>query len=170
MPEREAERSPPGEDRVRIGLEWFANPHTLADFHKRFKHEDPEIIRRHSHKEGLALGQKLVRQLGIEGDDEQAIAALLTEVVQFEPTAKILSVGEGKVLLRNSGFCPVMTACLSLDLPWGWTCEVLGWPFFHGLASALNPKVDLRVTKRRLKGDPCCDHLFEMGEGRLILQ
>jgi hypothetical protein len=64
--------------------------------------------------------------------------------------------------------CPVMAACLSLNLPWGWMCEVLGWPFFHGLASAVNPKVDLRMVRRRMKGDPYCDHLFEMGEGKLI--
>ena len=160
----------PNEENVSITLDWFVNPQTLAGFHKRFRDEKPEIIRKHSYEGGLALGRKLIQQLGIEGDDEEAIAALLREVLQFEPTAQILSVGDGKVLLRNSGFCPVMAACLSLDLPWGWMCEVLGWPFFHGLASAVNPKVDLSMVNRRLKGNPYCDHLFEIGEGRLILE
>lgn len=158
------------DDSPSISLDWFVNPQTLADFHEKFKDENPEVIKKHSYQEGLAVGRRLIEQLGIEGDDEQAIAALLQEVLQFEPTAKIVAVGEGKVLLRNSGFCPVMAACLSLDLPWDWMCRVLGWPFFHGLASAVNPKVDLSMTKRRLKGDPCCDHIFEMGEGRLIAE
>jgi len=163
-------RSLSNEDSLSVTLDWLVNPQTLADFHKRFRHEKPELIRKHSCEGGLALGRKLIQQLGIEGNDEEAIAALLREVLQFEPTAEILSVGDGKVLLRNSGFCPLMVACLSLDLPWGWMCEVLGWPFFHGLASAVNPKVDLSMVKRRLKGDPYCDHLFEIGEGRLILE
>jgi hypothetical protein len=156
------------EDGSSITLDWFVNPQTLADFYEKFKGEKTEVIQKRSYEEGLALGRKLLEQLGIEGNDEHAIAALLREVLQFEPTAKILSEGEGKLLLRNAGFCPVMAACLSLNLPWGWMCEVLGWPFFHGLASAVNPKVDLRMVRRRMKGDPYCDHLFEMGEGKLI--
>jgi len=59
-----------------------------------------------------------------------------------------------------------MTAALSLNLPWTWLCEVLGWPFFHGLASAVNPKFDMTMVKRREKGDSCCEHLFQMGEGK----
>jgi hypothetical protein len=152
-----------------ITMDWFVNPQTLADFHHAFKDEKPEVIRKHSYDEGLALGRQLVEQLGIEGDDEKAIASVLAEVLRFEPTAEIISVGKGSVLLRNSGFCPVMAACLSLNLPWGWMCEVLGWPFFHGLASAVNPRVDLSMVRRRLKGDPYCDHLFEIGQGRLII-
>lgn len=159
------------EDSLSISLDWFVNPQTLADFHERFKDEDPDVIKKHTFSQGVAVGQKLVQQLSVEGDDEETIAALLKEVLQFEPTAKILSVGEGQVLLRNSGFCPVMAACMSLDLPWGWMCEVLGWPFFHGLASAVDPTVDLSMVKRRLKGDPYCDHIFHVaGEGKLIVK
>lgn len=170
MSENEDSRSPGDENSLSITLDWFVNPQTLAEFHERFKDEQPEFIQKHSYEEGLALGRKLVEQLGIEGKDEQAIATVLQEVLQFEPTAQIVSVKEGRVLLRNSGFCPVMAACLSLNLPWGWMCEVLGWPFFHGLASAVNPKVDLIMVKRRMKGDPYCDHIFQIGEGRLTIE
>lgn len=152
-----------------IPADWFVNPQVLGDFYERFKDRSPEEIRRFSYEQGIALGRSIIEQRGIKGDDEKAIAALLRAVLRDEPTAKILKVGEGKVLLRNSGFCPLMTACLSMNLPWTWMCSVLGWPFFHGLASAVNPRVDLSMTKRRAKGDPYCDHLFEIGEGRLIL-
>ena len=46
--------------------------------------------------------------------------------------------------------------------------RVLGWPFFHGLASAVNPKIGLKMVAWRGKGAPYCDHLFEIGEERLI--
>ena len=152
-----------------IPADWFVNPQVLGDFYERFKDRSPEEIRRFSYEQGKALGQSIIEQMGIKGNDEKAVAALLRFVLKDEPTAKIMREGEGKVLLRNSGFCPLMTACLSMNLPWTWMCSVLGWPFFHGLASAVNPKMDLRMTKRREKGDPYCDHIFEIGEGRLIL-
>ena len=149
--------------------DWFVNPQVLADFYHRYKDRPPDEIKKFSYDQGLSLSKKLIDELGIKGNDERAIAELLRAVLRDEPTAKIISIAEGKVLLRNSGFCPLMTACLSLNLPWAWLCENLGWPFFHGLASSVNPKVNLSLIKRRAKGDPYCDHLFEIGEGRLIL-
>jgi len=97
------------------------------------------------------------------------VASVLRAVLRDEPTAKITNIEGGRVLLRNSGFCPLMTACASMNLPWTWLCSSLGWPFFHGLASAINPKVNLTFAKRRERGDPYCDHIFEIGEGRLII-
>ena len=110
-----------------------------------------------------------MKQAGITGNGIPAIATLLRVVLKDEPTATVNDLGSGKLLLRNAGFCPLMTACLSMDLPWTWLCSVLGWPFFHGLASAVNPGVNLSMMRRREKGDPCCDHVFEIGQGKLIL-
>lgn len=152
-----------------IPRDWFVNPTVLGEFYRRFKDHTQEEIRKVSFEQGLAVGRSVKEQLRIEGDDTGAIAAVLKAVLKDEPTAEILGVEKGRVLLRNSGFCPLMTACLSLDLPWTWLCSVLGWPFFHGLASAVNPKVDLTMTKRREMGDPTCDHIFEIGEGKLII-
>ncbi|GEM_PF-1574895 len=150
--------------------DWYVNPQVLGEFYERFKDTPKNEIKEFSFNQGLSLGKMIIEKAGIKGNDERALAALLREFLKEEPTAKILHVGEGKVLLRNSGFCPLMTAALSLNLPWTWLCEVLGWPFFHGLASAINPKVNLKMIKRREKGDPYCDHLFEMeGEGKLLI-
>ena len=154
---------------ISLPKDWFVNPQVLGEFYEKFKDKPREEIIKFSFNQGLALGRDVIKQLGIKGNDEKAIAAVLREVLKDEPTAKIIRVEEGKVLLRNSGFCPLMTAALSLGLPWTWLCEVLGWPFFHGLASAVNPRIDLKMIKRRAKGDPYCDHLFELGTGKLIL-
>lgn len=154
---------------ITIPEDWFINPRALLDFYKKYKDRSSEEIKRFSYEQGLALGRAIIERNEIKGDDEKAIAALLKVVLKDEPSAEILSVGEGKVLQRNSGFCPLMTACLSLNLPWAWLCESLGWPFFHGLASAIDPKINLIMTKRRMKGDPYCDHIYERGEGKIIL-
>jgi len=149
--------------------DWFVNPRVLGEFYRKYKDHPIEEIRSLSFQQGLAYGRSVKERLGIEGDDVEAIAAVLREVLKDEPTAEIIEVSERRVVLRNSGFCPLMAACLSLNLPWTWLCSALGWPFFHGLASAVNPKVNLTMTKRREKGDPYCDHIFEIGEGKLIL-
>jgi hypothetical protein len=149
--------------------DWFVNPRVLGEFYGKYKNHKIEEIRKVSFEQGVALGRSLKKQIGIEGENTKAIAALLRIVLKDEPTAKIMEVEQGKVLLRNSGFCPLMTACLSMDLPWTWLCSALGWPFFHGLASAINQKVNLTMTMRREKGAPYCDHVFEIGEGKLII-
>lgn len=153
---------------ISISGDWFVNPRALLQFHEKYRDRPVEEIRRFSYEQGLTTGRAMIEQLGIKGKDENAIMALLGAVLKDEPSAKILSVGGGKVLLRNSGFCPVMTAALSLNLPWAWLCQVLGWPFFHGLASAVDPQVNLTMARCRVKGNHSCDHIFEKGEGRLI--
>ena len=153
---------------ITIPGDWFVNPKVLGEFYKKYKNHEIKEIRKVSYEQGLAFGQQLKKQLGTHGEDTQAIAALLRNVLKDEPTAKVTT-EEGRVLLRNSGFCPLMTACLSMNLPWTWLCSSLSWPFFHGLASAVNPKVDLTMMTRRESGAPYCDHVFEIGEGRLII-
>jgi hypothetical protein len=149
--------------------DWFVNPKVLVEFYVKYKNHRIEEIRKVSFDQGVILGSSLKKQMRIEGEGTEAIAALLRVVLKDEPTAKIIEVKEGRVLLRNSGFCPLMTACLSMNLPWTWLCSALGWPFFHGLASAVNPKVNLTMTLRRELGAPYCDHVFEIGEGKLII-
>ncbi len=148
--------------------DWFVNPKVLEEFYRKYKNLDVKEIRKVSFNQGLELGQTLKKQLDLHGEDTTAIANLLRAVLKDEPTAKVTT-EKGRVLLRNSGFCPLMTACLSMNLPWTWLCSALGWPFFHGLASAINPRVDLTMTKRREQGAPYCDHVFEIGEGKLII-
>ena len=152
-----------------IPSDWFVNPKVLGEFYGKYKNYKIDEIRKVSFEQGLTLGLSLRKQLGILGMDVESIAVLLKAVLKDEPTAKVMNVENGRVLLRNSGFCPLMTACLSMNLPWTWLCSSLGWPFFHGLASAINPKVNLNMINRREKGSPYCDHIFEIGDGKLIV-
>jgi hypothetical protein len=154
---------------ITIPGDWFSKPNVLGEFYRMHRNRPIEDIRKVSFEEGLAFGHMLKEKMGIKGDDAEAMASLLKVVLKDEPTAKIISVEKRKVVLRNSGFCPLMTACLSMNLPWTWLCSSLGWPFFHGLVSSVNPKVNLTMSKRREKGDPYCEHVFEIGEGKLIL-
>ena len=152
-----------------IPEDWFVNPNVLGEFYRKYRDRPIEEIRKISFEQGLALGSLVKGQLGIKGTGPDAISSVLKAVLRNEPTAKVTNLEGDKVLLRNAGFCPLMTACISMNLPWTWLCSALGWPFFHGLASAVNQNVDLIMEKRREKGDPCCDHIFRIGEGRLIL-
>jgi hypothetical protein len=154
---------------LKIPGDWFTNPKVLEEFYKQYRNYPVEEIRRVSFEQGLAFGRSMKVQLGLEGDDVETLATVLRAVLRDEPTAKVMSVEGGRVHLRNSGFCPLMTVSLSMNLPWTWLCNGLGWPFFHGIASAVNPKMNLTMTKRREKGDPYCDHIFEVGEGKLII-
>jgi hypothetical protein len=154
---------------ITIPADWFTNPKTLGEFYKEYRDRPIEEIRAVSFEQGLAVGRVIKEEMNIRGDNIEAIATLLGAVLKDEPTAKLLRAEKDRLTLRNSGFCPLMTACLSMNLPWAWLCSALGWPFFHGLASAINPKVNLTMSKRREKGDPYCDHIFEIGQGCLIL-
>jgi hypothetical protein len=149
--------------------DWFVNPRVLDEFHKKYGGYPTGEIRKVSYEQGLAFGRSIKAELDLKGEDIETLAIVLRAAMRDEPTAKIMGVEEGRIHLRNSGFCPLMTACLSMNLPWTWLCSVLGWPFFHGLAAAVNPMIDLTMTKRREKGDPYCDHIFEIGEGKLII-
>lgn len=155
---------------LKIPGDWYVNPKVLGEFYDTYKNHPVEEIRKVSFKQGLQYGQLLKEQSKVSGEGTEAIAKVLETLLRDEPTAEILQIDEGKVLLRNSGFCPLMTACLSMNLPWTWLCSSLGWSFFHGVASAVNPKVNLTMSKRREKGDPCCDHIFEIGEGKLVIE
>jgi hypothetical protein len=152
-----------------IPADWFVNPKTLKAFHEKYKDNEPEEIRKVSFMQGMAVGKSIKEQIGVRGDGLDSVSAVLKALLKDEPTASVTGVEKGKLILRNSGFCPLMTACTSMNLPWTWLCSVLGWPFFHGVASAVNPRVNLTMTRRRERGDPYCDHVFEIGEGKLIL-
>ena len=72
---------------ISLPEDWYVNPRVLAEFYERFKDRPREEIKGFSFGQGLALGLEVVERLGIEGDDEEAIAAVLREILRDEPTA-----------------------------------------------------------------------------------
>lgn len=132
-----------------------------SEFYKKFK-TDPEAAKKQAFKLGQEMGRGLVREFNIKGNDLKNIATLLNALVgriAVEAPARI----EGdKVVISNRAFCPIMVSAASLILPWLWLCPNLAWPFMSGAASAVNPRVSLKVPKWRAKGDSVCDHVFEL--------
>lgn len=140
---------------------FFEKTFPLGDFYKRFKDDPIEEVKKVSFDQGVDTGGTLMRQLGIEGDDVRALEVLLRSIIGNEPTATIEVKGDS-VRLANRGFCPMMATCMSLDIPWDWMCNNFGWPFFNGLGVSVNPDFDFKAVMYRYRGDPYCDHVFEL--------
>ena len=132
-----------------------------GEFYKQFK-EDPEAAKKAAFQLGVEMGEQFKRIYNIEGDDLNAVAALLDATmieVKGEPTAKV----EGnKVILRNSGFCVIMRASVTLGIPWEWLDTNFAWPWLEGIVSTIRPDIKMRVPQARNRGDPVCVHIFEI--------
>jgi len=130
------------------------------EFYERFKN-DPEAAMRTAFKIGQEAGEVIARSLGIQGNDLETLAAVLNEFqrrVQAEPRTKV----EGnRVTMRCRGFCPIMRAALTLDIPWIWLETNLAWPLIRGIASYVIPVIKFQVPSTKSRGDPTCMYIFE---------
>jgi hypothetical protein len=131
------------------------------DFYKTFKC-DTDGARAFSFDFGKKAGSALMAKLSLKGDDLDTLAKVVNAFMQefkVEPTAKV----EGdKVIHRNRSFCLMMVSAKSFNIPWLWIDENAAWPTLAGLASSVNPKAKHRVLKARARGDPICEHVFEI--------
>jgi len=132
-----------------------------GDFYKGLKN-DPDKAQQESFELGTRVGHALMARLDLKGADLDTLVLVLNAFareVRSEPTAKV----EGnKVVITNKSFCPIMVSARAFNIPWHWLDENAGWPFFKGLASAVNPNVEHKVAKARAKGDLLCEHIFEI--------
>ena len=122
---------------------------------------DPEEGKRAAFMYGIELGNLLKKKIDDPKQDLETVAALLNlfqDTVQGEPNAKV---EKGKVLMTCSGFCPVMRAAMTLNLPWIWLDENLAWPMTRGLASVIIPGIKLTVPLTKSRGDSKCIYIFE---------
>lgn len=131
------------------------------DFYERYKGDDEEA-RRAAFKIGQDLASVLMQRLGVQGGNLESLAAVLNEfqrMVQGEPNAKV----EGtRVTMSCTGFCPVMRAALTLDIPWTWLDTRMAWPMFEGMASHIMASATLSLPLAKSRGDPACDYVFEI--------
>jgi hypothetical protein len=130
------------------------------EFYEKFK-RDPEAARRSAFDLGVEMGQQLKRRYGIQGESLEVIADILNaamRTVQCSPSAKT---DDEKVTMQNTGFCAVMRAALTLNLPWEWLDNNFAWPWLEGIVSAVTPGTKLRVPSARCRGDRVCTHIFE---------
>jgi hypothetical protein len=132
-----------------------------SEFYKRFRNA-PEAAKKQAFELGQEMGRMLVKEFNIKGNDVKSIAAVLNALVGRITVEAPARIEDNKVIISNRAFCPIMLSSMSLNLPWLWLCPNLAWPFMQGAASVVNPLVRLTVPSWRAKGDPVCDHVFEV--------
>ena len=129
-------------------------------FYEQFK-ENTEAAKKHAFQLGREMAQSLMEKQGIREKNLEALASILNEfqrMVQGEPNARV----EGNTItMRCKGFCPVMRAALTLNIPWQWLDDNYALPMFHGMTSLIVPDMKIRLVSAKSKGDPECLYLFE---------
>ena len=132
-----------------------------AEFYKRFR-EKPDAGKRAAFQVGVETGRALKRKYGIEGRRLESVAEILNaamRTVQGEETARV---EKNSVIMRNSGFCGVMRAALTLNMPWEWIDTNFAWPWLEGIVSLIRSDIELRIPSARCRGDKVCIHVFEL--------
>ncbi len=108
------------------------------------------------------MGRGFLRKLDVKGGNLADVAAVLNEFqrsVQGEPSAKV----EGnKVTMRCAGFCPIMRAALTLNIPWIWLDTNYALPVIEGVASIVMPGIKMRLASMKSRGDSACVYIFEL--------
>lgn len=129
-------------------------------FYEQFK-GDAEAAKRRAFQLGQEMGLSLIEKQKTRERNLEALASILNKfqrMVQGEPNARV----EGDtVTMRCKGFCPIMRAALTLNIPWQWLDENYALPMFHGMASLFEPDMKIRLLSAKRKGDPECHYLFE---------
>lgn len=98
------------------------------EFYEKFRRA------REAYKMGQELGRALLNKIPYPKKDLETVVKLLNEFqksVQGSPTA---SVQDGKIVMECSGFCPIMRAAISMNLPWLWLDENLALPMIRARA------------------------------------
>ena len=130
-------------------------------FYEQFK-DDAEAAKRQAFQLGREIGQSLMEKQGIQEKNLEVLSSILNEfqrMVQGEPNARV----EGnRITMRCKGFCPIMRAALTLNLPWQWLDDNYALPMFHGMTSIIVPDMKIRLLSAKSKGDPECLYLFEV--------
>ena len=132
------------------------------DFYSRYKDNPKE-----GQLQTFAIAKKLalafMEKRHLRGDDLDTLAVVLNSFGKEANIGIVAKVEGNKVIARNTSLCPIMLSARAYKIPWDWMDEVVGWPFMAGLASAVNPKVKQSITRARVRGDPECEHVFEIG-------
>jgi len=98
-------------------------------------------------KEGLALGCKFKKMLGVGNNLEDLISAarILYKVLGIEFSVKI----------KNNGMVMLVNRCVLSDYYYPDTCKVLS-AADEGVVQGLNPNLKMVFQKRITEGAPCC--------------
>ena len=129
-------------------------------FYEQFK-DDIKAAKQRAYQLGREMGQSLFEKQGINERNLNALSSILNEfqrTVQGEPNARV----DGKtIVMQCRGFCPIMRAALTLNIPWLWLDENYVLPMFHGMASLVSPDIKVKLLSAKSRGDPLCLYHFE---------
>ena len=134
----------------------------LSQFYNGFKDQSPEVAQAEAFNMGQALGLEAAHKLKLKGNDVNAIARVVNEILARMKYGALVTVEGDKAVLRQAYYCPIMVSAASLKMPWDWLDENFAWPWMRGIASAVNPKVQFTVKRARCYGDSICEHIFEI--------
>ena len=134
----------------------------VSKFYNDFKNKPSEAAQAEAFRMGQVTGLEAAHKLNLKSDDVNAIAEVVNAVLTTMRYGAPVTVEGEKAVLRQSYYCPIMVSAASLKLPWEWLDENFAWPWMKGIASAVNPKAHLTVSKARCHGDSICEHVFEI--------
>jgi hypothetical protein len=130
-------------------------------FYNQYRN-NPVEARKKAFEVGAKMGRALKSRNNIQGEDLAAVAEILNaamKAVHGEPSARA---EENGVTMRNTGFCAIMRAALTLNLPWEWLDNNFAWPWLEGIVSVIRSGIRLRIPSARCRGDEACMHIFEV--------
>jgi hypothetical protein len=132
-----------------------------AEFYREFK-DNPSAGKKEAFQIGEEMGRLLKRKYNIREEGLEAVAKVLNAAmrsVKGEETARV----EGdRVMMINTGFCAVMRAAITLNVPWEWFDTNFAWPWLEGIVYTVRHDVKLRIPSARCRGDKACLHVFEL--------
>ncbi len=130
-------------------------------YYSRFGEDAFQVAKEYFAQMGKTMGENIKRNLNISGSDATAVAAVVNAfVLQVAGVTDMAKIEGNQVIIANEGFCPVMEAAKMLNAPWDKMCLNYALPMFKGMASAINPNVELGVPEGRYKGDKACREVF----------
>jgi hypothetical protein len=131
------------------------------EFYEKYENNHTDA-RKVAREIGLGIGRQLLQRLNIQGGSLEAVAAVLNEFqkeVQGEPNALVQ---DRKVIMRCTGFCPIMRTALTLNIPWKWLDDNFALPLVEGIASYIISDIKLRLPQMKSRGDSECLYIFEV--------
>lgn len=133
-----------------------------SDFYQKYR-DDVGAARKAAFQIGQKMGRMMIQKDGIKGNDLGAVADILNSAMRLVKGEQSARLENDKITMRNTGFCAIMRAALTLDIPWEWLDSNFAWPWLEGIASIVRPDIRLSVSSARCRGDKVCVHVFEIG-------
>ena len=129
-----------------------------------------ELLSEHTEAEGEDWARRELKKLSIKGVDALSGWELLKDFKQFvglevlKPEEHVVAeMGPKRVVVNCTAWCPILEACIQLNVPTRRVCEALLLSYERGILKVLNPKLKLSVGKMRPE-DKYCEYIIELEE------